>query len=144
VLFQHAAHRPICDTGSVREAAAAAAQRLGALLGQPLPELPNKPRLANAWIAENGHEPRPTLRDRRAVRAEEVLEFLIAADERAREAADAAWPHERKRTQDASRYHPLRLALRMDCRRPLELESPTRCSDGTLADKDRAGGGSLL
>jgi hypothetical protein len=144
VLSQHLAQRPIRGSCSVREAAAGSAQGLWSLLGQLLPELADESCLADACIAENRHEARPPLVDRRPVGITEALEFPIPANERAREAADAARPNERERTHNTSRYNPLRLALRFDQRWLLELESAARRGDRALADEDRSRGGGLL
>ena len=114
------------------------------LLGQHLPELTHEPRFADACIAKHRHEPRSPLLKGLAVGAAETLEFLIAADERTCEATHPARAHEREGAHDATRYDPARLALRINRRRPLELERTACRGDGALADKNRAGGCSLL
>jgi hypothetical protein len=109
-----------------------------------LPQLAYEPRLAHARVAQNRHELRPPLLDSRGVGVEQAPQLRIATDKRACEAADATWPHERKRTHDTSRDNPVRFALRGDSLRLLELEGATRRRDGPLADEDGAGVGSLL
>ena len=144
VLLQHLAQGPIRGSGSIRETAAGAAQRLGRLLGQHLPELTHDSRLADPCIADHRHEPRPALLDCRPVGTAEALEFLIAADERTREAPYAARSHEREGAHDATRHNSLWFSLRIDGRRPLELKGAARCGYGSLPNKNRPGSGSLL
>src|SRR5439155_20194176 len=136
VLFQHLAERPIRCSCSVREAAAGAPQRFGVLLRKAVPEFAGEPRLADTCIAENGHEPRPPLLDGSTVGPKKAFKLLVAADERARKAADPARPHQRERAHQPSRYDAVRFPLRRDRRRLLELEGATRRGDGAFADED--------
>src|SRR5207237_61473 len=132
VLSQHLAERPIRRSCSVREAAAGAAQRFRVLLGQPLPQFACKPRLANACITDNGHEPRPPLLDGGKVGPSEAFKLPLATDERTCEAANPARPHQRERAHEPSRDNAFRFALRIDGRRLLELESTTRRRNGAF------------
>src|SRR5439155_9260695 len=55
MLPQDLAERPVRDL-SVRQAAARALKRLGLLVGEPLPQLSDEPRLADPRVADDRHE----------------------------------------------------------------------------------------
>jgi len=59
-------------------------------------------------------------------------------------AADPSRPHQRECAHEPSRDNAFRFALRIDGRRLLELESPTRRRNGAFTDDDRTRVGSLL
>ena len=144
MLLQHLTQRPVRRPRTVREAATGAAQRLGLLLGEQLPELPREPRLPDACVADDRHELRPSLLDGGAIRAAQKLELLIATDEREPEAADAARTHERQCAHEPARDDALGLSFRLDRDRRIELEGTAGGRDRALADEDLAGCGRLL
>src|SRR5919201_776331 len=144
VLSQRLAERPVRSPRSVGEAASGAPQRFRILVGEPFPELARQPRLADAYIAENGHEPRAPLLERRAVGAAEPFELPITADERSCKAADSTRPHQRERAHEASRDDSFGLPLRGNAGRLIELERDARRPDRALADEDCARRSSLL
>ena len=61
MLLQHLTQRPVRDPVTIRQAPAAAQQRLLRLPAQPPPELTNQPRLAHPGIADDADQERPAV-----------------------------------------------------------------------------------
>ena len=81
LLAQHVGDRAIGRARAVGDAAPGAAERLGRGRRKLLPELADEPRLADAGVAGDRHEPRCALGDDAPVGGPERLELGRAADE---------------------------------------------------------------
>ena len=144
MLLQHLAERPVGGRLPIREAAARAAERLGRLASEPLPQLPDETGLADPRVADDRDELRLPLLDGSLICGLKLSELVVPADEGRSQIAYAARPHERQRTQHATALDSAFLALRLDRGRLRELEGAAHGGDSSLAGQDLAGAGSRL
>src|SRR5439155_8100378 len=136
VLLEHLSKRPVGDAASVREAAAAAEQRLLRFGSEPIPELADETRLSDPRVAHDRHEMRLSPLDGPLIRCSQELQLRLPADEGAAKAADAARSRQGQGAQKAPACDPPRFALRLGRCGIAELEGTPRRSDGALTDQD--------
>ena len=122
VLLQHITERPVRDPVTIRQAPATAQQRPPCILGQPPPELTDKPCLAHPGITDDSHQERPAADGHLAVSLLQVRQLAAAADEHRLQAAQPARARQRHRAHQPAAHHPFGLALRLHRHRADELE----------------------
>ena len=144
MLLQNLAERPVRDPVTVRQAPAAAQQRLRRLAAQPPPEFTKEPGLAHPGITDDRDQGRPAAGDDAAIGLPQVRQLAVAADERRLQAAEPARAHQRQRAHELAAADPAGFARRLDGGRLGELERAARGRHRPLADQDLPRGGRPL
>ena len=136
MLLQHLAERPVRDPVTVRQAPAAAQQRLRRLPAQPPPEFTEEPGLAHPGITDDRDQVRPAAGDNAAISLAQVRLLAVAADEHRLQAAEPTRAHQRQRAHELAAADPAGFACRLHCDRFCELERAPRGRHRPLADQD--------
>src|SRR6266542_2403432 len=144
VLLQHLEEGPVRDSLAVREATAGPEQRLRRFGAQPLPELADEPRLADAGIADDRDQLRLATSGHPAVCVLQLCQLAVATDEGRPQSADAARAHQRQGAHELAALNTARLSLRVDRPRLSEFECAADGRDCPFADEDLARAGGLL
>ena len=144
VLLQHLGKRPVRDALPVGEAAARTLGRLRLLHGEPGPELPHEPCLADSRVAHDRDQVRLAAIDRVAVARPQELQLPLPADEGGSQPTHAAGAHEGEGADETPAGDAVGLSLGLDGARLVELEGASHDGNSPLADEDLPGSGSLL
>ena len=122
----------------VREAAPGALHWLPLLRGEPRPQLPHQPRLADAGVAHDRHQAWLLVAHDPFVGGAKLVKLVVASHERLTQATDTAGTYQRKGADEPPRDDAVRLALRLDRDRLLQLERAPHGGGGSLAHEDLA------